>query len=100
MAARGNGLENVGLVVVLAAACVLPFVLSGFRIFQCTQVGIYAIALLGLNILTGYNDQFSLRHGAFYAICPYTTALMIDRCLIGYAWTIPVGVLPCSTFRY
>ena len=44
---------------VLAVACALPFTLSGFRVFQFTQVCIYAIALLGLNILTGYNGQIS-----------------------------------------
>src|SRR5437773_8964737 len=95
MAARGNGLENVGLVVVLAAACVLPFVLSGFRIFQCTQVCIYAISLLGLNILTGYNGQISLGHGAFYAIGAYVSAIMIDRWGIGYGWTIPTAGILC-----
>ena len=95
MAARGDGLKNVGLVIVLVAACALPFAVSGFRVFQCTQVAIYAIALLGLNILTGYNGQFSLGHGAFYAIGAYTTAIMIDRWSIGYGWTIPVAGVLC-----
>ena len=35
---------------------------------QFTYVAIYFIALLGLNILTGYNGQISLGHGAFMAI--------------------------------
>ena len=42
----------------LAAA--LPFFVSDYRIFQFTMVVVYAIALLGLNILTGYNGQISL----------------------------------------
>ena len=96
MAAQpGDGLKRAGLVVVLVAACALPFVLSGFRVFQCTQVCIYAIALLGLNILTGYNGQFSLGHGAFYAIGAYTTAIMIDRWNVGYGWTIPIAGVLC-----
>jgi len=94
-AAHGDGLKRAGLVVVLAVACALPFVLSGFRVFQWTQVCIYAIALLGLNILTGYNGQFSLGHGAFYAIGAYTTAIMIDRWSVGYGWTIPVAGVLC-----
>ena len=49
------------------ARCALPFVLSNYRVFQLTLVLVYAIALLGLNILTGYNGQISLGHGAFYA---------------------------------
>jgi len=95
MAARGDGLKRAGLVIVLVAAVVLPFFLSGFRVFQFTQVCIYAIALLGLNILTGYNGQFSLGHGAFYAIGAYTTAIMIDRWSIGYGWTLPTAGILC-----
>jgi branched-chain amino acid transport system permease protein len=83
------------LIVALVLALSLPFTMSGFRLFQFTQVLIYAIALLGLNMLTGYNGQFSLGHGAFYAIGAYTTAIMIDRWNIGYGWTIPVAGLLC-----
>jgi len=85
----------VGLVVVLVVACALPFAMSGFRVFQFTQVYIYAIALLGLNILTGYNGQISLGHGAFYAIGAYTTAILIDKWNIGYGWTIPTAGILC-----
>ncbi|HTY79710.1 MAG TPA: branched-chain amino acid ABC transporter permease [Candidatus Bathyarchaeia archaeon] len=95
MAARGDGLKRAGLVIVLILAVALPFFLSGFRVFQFTQVAIYAIALLGLNILTGYNGQFSLGHGAFYAIGAYTTAIMIDRWNIAYGWTLPTAGLLC-----
>src|SRR3989449_2105348 len=94
---RGGGAASriLGLVVVLAIACALPFMMSGFRVSQFTQVYIYAIALLGLNILTGYNGQISLGHGAFYAIGAYTTAIMIDKWNIGYGWTIPTAGILC-----
>ncbi len=91
----GAAAKIVGLVVVLVLACALPFAMSGFRVFQFTQVYIYAIALLGLNILTGYNGQISLGHGAFYAIGAYTTAIMIDKWNIGYGWTIPTAGILC-----
>ncbi|HKA63390.1 MAG TPA: branched-chain amino acid ABC transporter permease [Methylomirabilota bacterium] len=93
LAARPVGL--VALAVVVAVAISLPFFMSGFRLFQFTQVLIYAIALLGLNMLTGYNGQFSLGHGAFYGIGAYTTAIMIDRWSIGYGWTIIAAGLVC-----
>jgi branched-chain amino acid transport system permease protein len=92
-AARPLGL--VALAVVLVVAFALPFFMSGFRLFQFTQVLIYAIALLGLNMLTGYNGQFSLGHGAFYGIGAYTTAIMIDRWSIGYGWTIIAAGIVC-----
>jgi len=92
-AARSLRLGAVLVVLVLAAA--LPLFVSGFRLFQFTQVLIYAIALLGLNLLTGNNGQFSLGHGAFYGIGAYTSAIMVDRWGIGYGWTIPTAGLVC-----
>ena len=73
----------IGLIILLVVTVTLPFTMSNFRLFQFTQVLIYAIALLGLNMLTGYNGQISLGHGAFYAIGAYTTAIMIDRWSVG-----------------
>ncbi|HEX2438323.1 MAG TPA: branched-chain amino acid ABC transporter permease [Methylomirabilota bacterium] len=81
--------------IALVIALVLPLSLSNFRLFQFSQVYIYAIALLGLNILTGYNGQISLGHGAFYAIGAYTTAIMIDQWSVPYGWTIPVAGVLC-----
>src|SRR5438445_144927 len=85
----------VGLLALLLAACALPFVLSNFRLFQFSQVYIYAIAILGLNMLTGYNGQVSLGHGAIYAVCAYVSAIMMDRWNIPYGWTIPVAGVLC-----
>jgi branched-chain amino acid transport system permease protein len=87
--------ELVVLAVLLAVAVALPFVVSNYRTFQFTLVLIYAIALLGLNILTGYNGQISLGHGAFYAIGAYTTAVLIDQLGVPYWLTIPVAGAVC-----
>jgi branched-chain amino acid transport system permease protein len=73
----------------------LPFVLSNYRVFQLTLAYVYAIALFGLNLLTGYNGQISLGHGAFYALGAYTTAIMMDQWGIAYGWTIPMAGLVC-----
>jgi branched-chain amino acid transport system permease protein len=84
-----------GLAVLLLAACALPFFISDYRAFQFTLVISYAIALLGLNILTGYNGQISLGHGAFFAIGAYTAAIMMDRWDLPYWSTIPAAGLTC-----
>jgi len=90
----------VGLLALLVTACALPFVLSNFRLFQFSQVYIYAIAILGLNMLTGYNGQFSLGHGAFYAIGAYVSAIMMDHWNIAYGWTIPVAGVLCLVIGF
>ena len=90
-----RGVRVAVVVIALAVALVLPFTLPNFRLFQFTQVFIYAIALLGLNILTGYNGQISLGHGAFYAVGAYTTAIMLDRWNVPYFWTVVAAGLLC-----
>lgn len=60
-----------------ALVAVLPRIVGEFRLGQFTYVAIYFIALLGLNILTGYNGQISLGHAAFMAIGGYTATVLI-----------------------
>ena len=38
------------------------------------QVMYLAVAAMGLNLLTGFNGQISLGHGAFFGIGAFTTA--------------------------
>ena len=83
------------LALVLAAACVLPFVVSNYRVFQLTLALVYAIALLGLNMLTGYNGQISLGHGAFYAIGAYVAAILMDKFGVPYWATVPAAGAVC-----
>ena len=61
---------------------------------------VYAIVLVGLNILTGYNGQISLGHGAFYAIGAYTAAILMDRFGVPYWATIPIGGAVCLVFGF
>jgi len=87
--------QLVSLVVLLALACALPFLVANYRVFQITLVLAYAIALLGLNMLTGYNGQISLGHGAFYAVGAYTAAILMDKAGWPYWATIPVAGAVC-----
>lgn len=87
--------QVLGLVVLLVVACALPFVLGNYRVFQLTLALAYAIALLGLNMLTGYNGQISLGHGAFFAIGAYTAAILMDKAHWPYWATIPVAGVVC-----
>lgn len=64
------------LAVAAVALAVLPFLISGYHQGLWARVAIYFIAILGLNIVTGYTGQISIGHGAFMAIGGYTTALL------------------------
>jgi len=77
--------------IVVAVIAVLPSLLSGYHQGLATYVAIYFIAILGLNILTGYTGQISIGHGAFMAIGGYTTVLLSAR----HHWDL-IATLPAS----
>ena len=76
---------------VIVVALVIPFVAHSFVVFELTQVMIYGLAILGLNLLTGFNGQFSLGHSAFYGIGAYTAAILIHNYEVSYLWTLPAA---------
>jgi branched-chain amino acid transport system permease protein len=78
--------------VVTAVIVVLPFLISGYHQGLATYVAIYFIAILGLNILTGYTGQISIGHGAFMAIGGYTTVLLSADQHWNLIATLPVSL--------
>ena len=87
--------KGLGLVVLVIGATALPFLVSNYRVFQFNMVLVYSIVLLGLNMLTGYNGQISLGHGAFYAIGAYVAAILMDHFGWPYWATLPVAGAAC-----
>src|SRR5215510_12920159 len=84
----------------LVVAAAVPFAVKNFVLFQLTLAMIYGIAILGLNLLTGFNGQFSLGHSAFFALGAYTAAIMMDHFEIAYYWTLPAAALICLLFGF
>jgi branched-chain amino acid transport system permease protein len=87
---------GVGIVVLIG----IPLITDTFTTFEFAAVGIFAIALMGLNLLTGYSGQISLGNGAFMAIGGYTTALMTHHLGISYWLTIPIAALVAGLFGF
>ena len=73
---------------------------KNYRVFQFNLVMVYAVAILGLNILTGFNGQISLGHGAFYAFGAYTAAILMDKMGLPYWATLPVAFVLCFGFGF
>jgi branched-chain amino acid transport system permease protein len=78
----------------------IPLFVSDYRLFQFTMVIVMALAVLGLNLVLGYNGQLSLGHGAFFAIGGYVTAILIDKAGIPYWATLPISALVCLIFGF
>jgi branched-chain amino acid transport system permease protein len=92
----GSGVGRwIGPLVLIIIAAALPFAISNYHVFEMTLVMIYAIAVLGLNILTGYNGQISLGHGGFFAAGAYVAAILMHRYGVPYWATVPPAALIC-----
>ena len=87
-------------ILVLVAAIWPVATFTDYHLFQLTMVVVYAIAILGLALLTGFNGQISLGHGAFYAIGAYTTAILMTTWEVPYWATLPVSAVLCAGFGF
>ena len=87
-------------VAIALVVLVAPFLVKNYRVFQINLVLIYAIAVLGLNILTGYNGQISLGHGAFYAVGAYCAAILMEHFGLPYWATLVPAAAVCFVVGY
>ncbi len=98
----GNWLLWLGLIVM----ALLPVIggktglISNYTFLQLSLMIVYAIAVLGLNLLTGFNGQISLGHGAFFAVGAYCAAILMDRWDWPYWSTLPVAAIACFIVGY
>jgi branched-chain amino acid transport system permease protein len=74
--------------------------ITNFHFLQISLAIVYAIAVLGLILLTGFNGQISLGHGAFFAIGAYVAAILIDQQSWPYLLTLPVAAAVCFVAGY
>jgi branched-chain amino acid transport system permease protein len=74
--------------------------IGNYGFLQLSLMVVFAIAVLGLNLLTGFNGQISLGHGAFFAIGGYTTAILMFHVGVPYWLTLPVAALVCFVAGY
>lgn len=88
-------------IVIGAAVLAAPaFLMTGYHLFQLTMMAVYAVAILGLDIVTGYTGQVSLGHGAFYAIGAYATAILMADFGWPYWATLPVAGAASAAVGY
>ena len=88
-------MKRAGLAVLLLAAGAVPALASDFQLFKLTVVLTYAMALVGLNMLAGYNGQISLGHGAFYTLGAYVAAVLVAHAGTPHLLALPIAGATC-----
>lgn len=92
---RAHTLMLVGGAVIAVLIILWGSGLDAFNQGQLTRVAIFAIAIAGLNVATGYIGLLSVGHSAFFGLGAYTTGVLVVK----YEWdplaTIPAALLLC-----
>ena len=86
--------------VILVAYAFAPRLVSDFHSRDLAEAGIFFIAIVGLNLLTGYTGQISLGHGALMAVGGYTTAALMVHEHWRDVWTIPLAGLTAGVVGF
>ncbi len=78
-------------IVGIVLICFAPLVFSEYWLSILIQIGIFAIAALGLNILVGFTGQISIGHAAFFLFGAFTSAYISNTLLIPVFFAIPLA---------
>ena len=95
---RPNAARWAPVAIAVVVIAVLPAVVPSFVVFDLIFVAAYAIAVLGLVVLTGMNGQISLGHGAFMALGGYVAAVLAHNAGWPYWIGVPLAALACGAF--
>lgn len=88
-----DGIQAFWYLLLFMLALTAPLFIDGYYLDELSFVYIYAIAGLGLMILTGFSGQVSFGHAAFLAIGAYGHTIFYDR--YGLPWPV---ALAAATF--
>ena len=87
--------QSIGWVAFAALAIWLPFGASETDVGLFSDAMAFAVAVMGLNIVTGLSGQVSLGHSAFMGTGAFTTAILVADHDWSFFATVPVAALLC-----
>lgn len=79
--------------VLIAAALAWPAVSGSYWMSLMTQIFIFGMLALSVDLLLGHAGLFSLCHAAFFSVAAYTTAILQVRYAIPTVLAAPAGML-------
>lgn len=85
--------QATGYGLIIGAAILIAYTQPSYQLLNFSKVAAYAVAILGISIVTGYSGQISLGHSAFFGIGAYTTAYLVADEGWPFLATLPVAAL-------
>ena len=94
-----SAIKNISILAAIAATAMLPTVWPNpYYIHLMVMIGIYAILLLGLDIVVGYVGEVSLGHAALFGIGAYTAGVLNFQLGVPFLLAIPASIAVTALF--
>jgi branched-chain amino acid transport system permease protein len=87
-----RGLQLAGWLALVVAVWYVAYQGPNYLVPRYSLALTYALAILGLNLVTGFNGQVSLGHSAFFGIGAYTTMILIND----HGWPLLAALVPAA----
>ena len=85
-----------GITILCVALAILPFVTSTTSLRQASQIIVSVLAVLGVNVATGYGGMISLGHGVFVGVGAFATGYYVDDLSLPWLLAIALGALTAA----
>ena len=79
-----------GIALAMVGLAIIPFVTSTTGLRQASQIIISVLAVLGVNVATGYGGMISLGHGVFIGVGSFATGYYVDG--LGLPWLLAIAL--------
>jgi branched-chain amino acid transport system permease protein len=86
-------MRRLALLALVVVALAMPLLAGEFWLSLLTQIVIFGLLALSVDLLLGHAGLFSLCHAAFFAVAAYTTAILQVRHGVPTIAAAPAGVL-------
>ena len=90
---RVSRLSVAGIVLLSVALAIIPFVATTTGLRQASQIIISDLAVLGVNVATGYGGMISLGHGVFVGVGAFATGYYLDDLSLPWLVAIALGAV-------
>ena len=88
---RVSRLSAFGIAVLCVALVLIPFLTTTTRLRQASQIIVSVLAVLGVNVATGYGGMISLGHGVFVGVGAFATGYYVDDLSMPWLLAITLG---------
>ena len=88
---RVSRLSAFGIAVLCVALVIIPFLTTTTSLRQASQIIVSVLAVLGVNVATGYGGMISLGHGVFVGVGAFATGYYVDDLSMPWLLAITLG---------